>query len=681
MMHKIKTGLLIALTALFVTAACSDREAMGVVIPTAELARVATPTVAPVVEAAPEEKEIVHESWWGRLFEIPAALEEMIVKSAVVARVRLRGVEAAAVRRSEVYTGRPSSEYNGALALTLDVLEYLKGDTASTTITAYAYGFDTLMDEYTAPTQEEAIVLGQRLLTLRDTRWDDREAVVFLRYNAAEQHYFLGLVRADERWVWDFTVASIMWKAWLPEDAAAAGAGEGTRSPQAQRFLLDDPDNYPGGGGAAARSSDGPVPPSDAPTATLASLRDTVTGLVRELAAGDGTQAYRDCVVTKYEMHSQSLIAAGPFPPFEVEMTSGMPTGTRLAETPATRELELGSSAGEIFFTEGPDSDVLVGAWPDVINAARPLPAGRYRAWLRVLTAGEQLCNDVTPEVWRRAYTLDLTVTASAITTREAFFDPYADGAAVTGTTTVGTISWQSGEAGSGQAGRVTADLDIDVTGHALDFIGLDGTTTLSLIVADATETGGTLTWTAPTQPWSAGDKLMLRVRRHEAPTPTATPTPIPTDRPVILFLDSLDSSVLDSLEMAVGEVFWVSIQALNLARSASYTIELTRVNDEPAGGVGIVFHYQACGYTPQSIRRVVWEHVVCQDDGGQAVHGDWWDCDGSAETGGYDVGHRRPGGIHASVDVCGRSPGVPFEQGCRPWVDVPSIRTRPWHV
>ena len=70
----------------------------------------------------------------------------------------------------------------------------------------------------------------------------------------------------------------------------------------------------------------------------------------------------------------------------------------------------------------------------------------------------------------------------------------------------------------------------------------------------------------------------------------------------MILFLDSLDASVLDSLEMEVGEVFWVSIQALNLSRSASYTIELTRVNDEPAGGVGIVFHYQACGYTPQSI-------------------------------------------------------------------------------
>ena len=70
----------------------------------------------------------------------------------------------------------------------------------------------------------------------------------------------------------------------------------------------------------------------------------------------------------------------------------------------------------------------------------------------------------------------------------------------------------------------------------------------------------------------------------------------------MVLFLDSLDASVLDSLEMAVGEVFWVSVKALNLESSDSYTIEVSRVNDAPAGGVGIVFHYQACGYTPQSI-------------------------------------------------------------------------------
>ena len=117
---------------------------------------------------------------------------------------------------------------------------------------------------------------------------------------------------------------------------------------------------------------------------------------------------------------------------------------------------------------------------------------------------------DAYPEAEKTRLKHVLTVTAPAGTLAESFFDPYAAGAAVTGTTTVGTISWQ--------AGRVTADLTVDATGQALDFIGLDGTTTLSLIVADATESGGTLSWTTATQPWSAGDKLMLRVRRHDAP-------------------------------------------------------------------------------------------------------------------------------------------------------------------
>ena len=65
----------------------------------------------------------------------------------------------------------------------------------------------------------------------------------------------------------------------------------------------------------------------------------------------------------------------------------------------------------------------------------------------------------------------------------------------------------------------------------------------------------------------------------------------------MVLLLDSLDATVLDSLEMAVGDVFWVSVQALNLESSDSYTIEVSRVNDEPAGGVGIAFHYQVCYY------------------------------------------------------------------------------------
>ena len=45
-----------------------------------------------------------------------------------------------------------------------------------------------------------------------------------------------------------------------------------------------------------------------------------------------------------------------------------------------------------------------------------------------------------------------------------------------------------------------------------------------------------------------------------------------------------------------------MSVRALNLESPDSYTIEVSRVNDEPAGGVGIALHYQACYYHAQSI-------------------------------------------------------------------------------
>ena len=500
----------------------------GVTEPVAEPVVVKSETEGP---PPPEPEEVVRESSWGLIFEIPPSLEEMIVKSSIVARVRLRSVEAAAVRRSEVYTGLPSSDYNGALALHLDVLEYLMG-AGGQTLTAYAYGFKDLDDEYTAATVEEATLLGRGLLGLRDTRWDDREAIVMLRYNEAERHYFLGLIRAREDWVWDFTVASTMWKSWLP--AASAPGDQSTTTARAvtqpQRFLLDDPANYPPQG-AVTRSVRPNSGTGAVPSTTLSDLRGLVGRLSAELGAGDGSERYRDCVRDKYQRlgHVETVLASGAsFDRVATStMPSGMPAGTRAFTTFLTQSIEWrdtnGPRSGDRYWTEGPDSDVLVGAWPSVVNIARPLPAGEYRAWNLVMTADELLC-DALPQALRRLMGVALRVEASANTVYESLFDPQADGDAVSGTTTAGVIGWRGGE--------VRAALTLDVTGHALDFIGLDGTTTLSLVVADATESAGALTWSVPTQPWSADDKLMLRVRRHEAPTPTPTPTATPTPTP-----------------------------------------------------------------------------------------------------------------------------------------------------
>ena len=207
---------------------------------------------------------------------------------------------------------------------------------------------------------------------------------------------------------------------------------------------------------------------------------------------------------------------------------------------------------------------MLAGVWPGVIKTTRPLPAGEYRVLFGAMPARQAIC-DARPRAQTEASQYVLTVTSPAGTLAESFFDPYADGAAVTGTTTVGTISWQPGQ--------VEVALTQDATGHALDFIALDGTTTLSLIVADATEDAGTLSWVSPhaaLERRRPADAAHPQGRCAHADAGAHTdrrlprrrwrPTPIPTDRPVVVFLDSLDATVLESLEMAVGDVYWVSV-------------------------------------------------------------------------------------------------------------------------
>ena len=550
------------------------------------------------------------------LWSVPASLEEIIVKSEVVARVRFESVEPAGVKPAFEYANHYSpEEYAGALKFTLSVLEYLKGSGA-TMLTAYAYGWTGDDNGFEAATEATARTMATTLLDKRDTRWDDREAIVLLRHTGTDGHYYLAPLGnyICEITCVTYTMASFSWRAWLP-DAAAPGAARSERTPGPQRFLLA----APGAARGAAARARSPSGSSDDQVETIAigDLRSLVDRLGADLVDGGGSALYEECLVRKYERLSHFRDATAnnggvhPRADYFAEIVSGRPAGTRAFETLLTPHLleDVGPAppahAGTEIYTLGPDSDVLVGAWPMVIDLARPLPDGKYVVHLVGHDRIDSICDGISMAMKKRDV-YNLTVTSPAGTLAESFFDPYADGAAVTGTTTVGTISWQPGQ--------VEVALTQDATGHALDFIALDGTTTLSLIVADATEDAGTLSWSVPTQPWSAGDQLMLRIRRDDAPTPTPAPTPIPTatptlaptpiptDRPVVLFLDSLDATVLESLEMAVGDVYWVSVKALNLESSDSYTIEVSRVNDEPVGGVGIALHYQVCAYHAQSI-------------------------------------------------------------------------------
>ena len=74
---------------------------------------------------------------------------------------------------------------------------------------------------------------------------------------------------------------------------------------------------------------------------------------------------------------------------------------------------------------------------------------------------------------------------------------------------TITSLKWESGVV------TMTPNPSASLAGHAIDFIALDGSVSLSLSFDDATQSGGgALTWSVANQPWNAGDKLMLRVRR-----------------------------------------------------------------------------------------------------------------------------------------------------------------------
>ena len=108
----------------------------------------------------------------------------------------------------------------------------------------------------------------------------------------------------------------------------------------------------------------------------------------------------------------------------------------------------------------------------------------------------------------------------------EALFDPVADGNVVAAdsangvlspasftdagaTTTIERIEWEAGTA------KLKLTPHTALADRVVDFIELDGTVSLSLIIDDATvdAANNTLSWTVASQPWEDGDQLMVRIR------------------------------------------------------------------------------------------------------------------------------------------------------------------------
>ena len=471
-------------------------------------------------------------------------IESRILRSDVVARVKLHSVAHVVERvpKAPEYNGK--DYYVAALEFTFDVLEYLKGS-GGNRIKAIADDYD----EWFA-TEAKAIANGPDLLSTRITRWDDREAIIFV----SKHDIFASMKQADRYWLSYardggrelYTVANYSWRAWLPDAATPVPASEGTSgqtSSGGQTFLLEEPPGSSSGGSGSGSSQSSPA------TVTLSALKTLIARLDSEVKAGVASKEYvlkynlgdfkyteEDyawCLSVKYydAHHAKRYVGSDGKHvrsySEDINMTSGSPAGTDVYQPEFIKSLgaNLDSTGYELVdWLSGRDANLFTAGFPTLVETARPLPAGEYRFFYHAFSFNQAICDAPTKAEKERAEYI-ITVTAPTGTVHEAFFDPVGIGSAVgfdssngvlkpTGFTVEGApasimgLKWESGEVALNLSPYVSLE------GRTLDFIGMEGETSLSLAFNDAISDSevGTFTWRVDEQPWESGDEVMIRI-------------------------------------------------------------------------------------------------------------------------------------------------------------------------
>ena len=501
-----------------------------------------------------------------------ADLAEIILESDVIARVEYRNRQSSVVQTTIGWLAM--------LEFRFEVHEYLKGSGPDVIGGLIFGGYET----------EAQAERGKALMAdAHDNRWNDREAIVFLNY-VDEREWPLHQLGPGQYWLAyaggshdgyrdRYSVASHRSKLWLPEatqtgDRGSSTSGQSSKATTTQLFMLDAPTGGTGASGERSASNTG-----GGPTISLSDLKGRIAALEAEASAG-GTPEYRHCVERYHNALRrirQSIEARGYVAwQHDRSIDSGMPTGTvvdeypgRLARSPdATGRSWYGGPDGALmgfnnvrFTTSARDAPYI--RYTAQLVTARPLPAGTYTFypnWLPpdILICGKDWSFGANRVLFR------LAVTPSTNTLHEAFFDPVAIGSGVGAdgtdgvlkpnafsldgtTTTISSLKWEGG------AVTMTLSPSASLAGYAVDFIALDGSVTSTLAFDDATQSGGTLTWSVTDKPWNAGDLLMLRI--------AAKPS---------IAISGLDASI------EAGQTDAFTVSASNLVAANSYTIRVS---------------------------------------------------------------------------------------------------------
>ena len=423
-------------------------------------------------------------------FEGLVSLEETILLADVIAVVDLQEVSRGVVQWKR---GGFDQGYGKTLEYRFAVKEYLKGT-----------GGDELVGivinrEVPFETAAGVAFMGEDPDKYRRADWDDRKAVVFLIADGKDPdlnwktgRYRLALTDDGDL----YSIANPHYRPWLP--AASSDTAETT-------FLLEH--------------DLGDGEPS---TITLDDLKLQVAHL-SAATAGQSTQ-YNECIFNQYNWQRRvdhwGSGGSYYYAPSEIEIASGLPAGEHIFTGPlapyiveARLEEPLGPGEYDQYLLAGQDAEYFTGEPPALVSLARPLPAGDYKlfhAYLSYDMGGA--CGGKVPDEEMQRQELFVAVTAPEGAVYEGFFNPVADGDATAAAFTDAPVSRIAWEPTRGGAGSVKATATSSLSGHTLNFIGLDGSVVLSLAVSDAAATGNALAWSLKEQPWAAGDKLMLRV-------------------------------------------------------------------------------------------------------------------------------------------------------------------------
>ena len=358
---RVHLFLILALSLAVITAAC------GEATPQARETEPAPETSVPVSTGDPSASPSVpavsasaNPTWF-----IPPSLEEQIFYSDVIVRASFLSLTATTETVSSTEEG-VAPVYRPVQELRFTAHEYLQGS-GPNEVLVVVEGDDTY------PTEEEARRQGSE----RNTAWDDRQGVLFLRSSqaagaatstdsASVQEF--SFVRSNPvESAWDYSVDNLS-RAWLPANGTGGSAqsSEVVVQEEQQLFITD---------GSA----------SPLPTVSLAELKEQIGELAATLAAGEGIPGYVECIAKS--ILNERVNRADPTLPSleEKALDSGLAAGTEVYNY----DHHFRWPQYDQFWVSGPDAELFQAVIIDddessangyyvTYNTARPLPAGVY---------------------------------------------------------------------------------------------------------------------------------------------------------------------------------------------------------------------------------------------------------------------------------------------------------------